>query len=358
MLTRSFTLPMAAAFVTILSQAVAAPVPTNLAGANTFPAPPAGFDAVHAGDDALSEFGFPARPDPFRARAAYTAWARLISGAKTRVMPVLKILPSRHRPMMAAASPRGGPRAGGVTGDSAGHQFNTGYSSNWSGEVLNDSATSYGYGSFFAIWGQFNVPVAVQQYGVCTNGTEYSATWVGMDGGFGISPDVVQAGTESDATCFSGFTTPDYYAWYEWYPSYSVAISNFSVSPGQDIDVEVAANSSTSASMFMTNETTNQYVSITFYAPRGTAFVGNTAEWIVERPEVSSALATLTNYGIQYMTSTVSLVSGRSSPVWGGAGAFEIPLTLVTMLQNNAAISVPFPLGFDGLVVTATGAAQ
>jgi hypothetical protein len=331
----------------------AATLPTNLPGARTFPAPPAGFNALTASDSDLAAYGFPARPNPFEQRKAYAAWSHFIAHARVQVAPILKTIPYRHRPMISAGPPPAATRL-----MTAPRQANTSYSTNWSGEVLTDNATYYAYGSFYAIWGDFNVPIGEQQFGTCTGGTEYSSVWVGMDGAPGAASDVVQAGTESDAACYGGYTTPTYYAWYEWYPAYTVEISNFPVTAGQDVEVEVAMSGSTTAAVYMTNATTNQYVAIAFDAPAGTKFVGNSAEWIVERPDINNKLSSLANYVTQYISDTVVLMHGRSGGIFGGTGAYGVPMQSVTMLQNNAAISVPSTIGASGVQISTTGAAN
>ena len=60
--------------------------------------------------------------------------------------------------------------------------------------------------------------------------------------------------------------------------------------------VEVWDTSPTVGHAYLVNFTTQQSVSFTFDAPAGTQLVGNSAEWIVERPGISSGLAPLTNY--------------------------------------------------------------
>jgi hypothetical protein len=317
-------------------------------GARTFPAPPAGFNPLAASDADLRAYGFPPRPDPFRARRNYTAWSHLVAGAKIAIVPHLRTLAVRHRPMIPAA-----PAVASVVNHPA-----MAYSTNWAGLALLGPARSFGTSSFYAMWGQFNVPIGEQQFGVCTGGTEYSATWVGMDGSPGTSSDVVQAGTESDAYCAGGVTYPDYYAWYEWYPAYTQEIDNFPVSPGQDISVEVTAGATTAA-VFMTNQTTNQFVAIGFDAPAGTSFIGNSAEWVVERPEVNNVLGTLANYVTQFIADTVVLIDpAHDTPLFGGAGGDGTTVTDITMLENGSAISVPSPIGVDAVQITAAGAAN
>jgi len=338
-------LPCALACLAATDALAAAPmVPTNVPGAFAFPAPPPQFDPIGASDEALREYGFPPRPNPFIHRKRYAAWAQIVRAARRPVMPVLEPLAVQHVPMV--------PRSGGFNGATAGE------SNNWSGEVMTTSATSFGSSSFYALWVQFNVPIGEQAFGVCS-GSDYESTWIGMDGDAGFSSDVIQAGTESDAYCSQGTTVPNYYAWYEWYPATGYKIANFPVSPGDDIGLEVAASSTTEGAFFLTNETTNQYVAMQFGAPAGTSFIGNSAEWIVERPKVGANLTTLANYVTQFMYNTVALLD-PSHPVgiWPGNGAPGVPVTDLTMYEGNNAVSAPTSVGWAGLEVQDEGPAK
>jgi hypothetical protein len=300
-------------------------LPTNLPGVFTFPPPPAGFDPIHSSDEDLLGYGFPPRPNPFHAPRAYSAWARAAGRAKTRIMPRLERTDIRHMPMMRAAA-------------SIANSTNA-TSSNWSGEAVLNNATSFGSTSYYSIWGEFNVPLAQQAFGVCNGGTDYAATWIGIDG-YG-SDDVLQAGTASDATCISGANVPSYYPWYEWYPNYEIMITNLSISAGDDIDVQVVAFSSTTGAAYLTDETTDRSVTMYFSAPAGVQLAGNSAEWVVERPSVNSTLATLTNYVTDFMVDTVALLNNGTA-VWGGTGAPGNPSYAITMLDNaGRPISAP-----------------
>src|SRR5208282_6716625 len=59
---------------------------------------------------------------------------------------------------------------------------------------------------------------------------------------------------------------------------------------------EVWNTSSTQGYAYFVNYQTNEAGSIGFNPPSGTSLIGNSAEWVVERPEVGGSLATLTNY--------------------------------------------------------------
>ena len=179
-------------------------------------------------------------------------------------------------------------------------------SSNWSAVVDTTSAKSYGSTSIYVIATEYVVPLASQAYGACTGGWVYSSSWAGIDGW--NSTDVLQAGTESDAECVKGSTTTFYSAWYEWYPNGEVRITNLPVSAGDDMFVEVWSTSATSGHAYLVNYNTNQSVSITFSAPSGTKLIGNSAEWVVERPTVGNSWRpSRTTFGTTARTAVRSL---------------------------------------------------
>src|SRR5207248_4587486 len=99
-------------------------------------------------------------------------------------------------------------------------------STNWSGY-----AVAAGAGAVGSVSGRWVVPA------VSGTGTAYSSAWVGIDG-FN-SATVEQIGTSSDLSR----GTPQYYAWYEMYPSGSVEIP-LTIHAGDTISASVtyAAN--------------------------------------------------------------------------------------------------------------------
>jgi hypothetical protein len=303
-------------------------LPANLPGTTYFAALPEGFDALSASDEVLANYGLPPRPDADANPKAYASWAKAIGASKIRIVPTLVQTNRYHGPAKA--------------GESKVDNVGTGTSYNWSGFLNLSGATNRGSTSFYYIISDFVTPVARQAFGACTGGWDYGSSWVGIDGW--NSPDVLQAGIGYDAYC-SGSTTSTYYnVWYEWYPAGSVGI-NLPIAPGDDFFVEVWSTSTTQGYAYVVNESTDQYVDIGFTAPSGTALEGNSAEWIVERPTVNGAYATLTNYvddvfwdanaytfaGVNYQPSSASsyAITGldnsgnaESAPTLLGASAF------------------------------------
>jgi Peptidase A4 family len=310
---------------------------TNLAGATTAIAPPEYFDPLVATPEELATYGFPPRPDAGAEPKAYATWKKAMVASKTRITPHLEQTNLFH-----------GPRREPVKTSES-----TGTSSNWSGAVDFSGATSYNSSStFYYIIADYVVPVATQAYGVCTGSWDYSSSWVGIDGDG--SGDVLQAGSESDAYCNGSNKSTYYSAWYEWYPYGEVRISNLPVSPGDDIFVEVWHTSSTQGYAYMVNYNTNQWVDIGFRAPAGTSLIGNSAEWVVERPGISTGLATLTNYISDYFSDAYAYTENYTQYTPGSYGAL-----LLTMTDNNGyRISYPTLLGATGIWFQDEGSAR
>jgi hypothetical protein len=253
-------------------------VPTNLPNIRTFVPPPKTFNPIAASAEALQQHGFPPCPDQLKAPAAYKAWAKAVSAPQTRL----------QSPQLEQTTVSNGPARVVGNGTSVGNIIAT-QSSNWSAYVAyNHVVKPWARGAAYAYW---IVPVARQAFGTANGTWDYSSQWVGLDG-FG-SPDVLQAGTEADA--IDG-TSSFYAAWVEWYPLNEDRISNFAVSPGDEMFVQVWNTSPTVGNAYLLNVSTQQAVSLTFDAASGTSLVGNSVEWVVERPSLGGSLATLTNY--------------------------------------------------------------
>ena len=317
-----------AAVLPPIAAGAAPPVPTNLSNTVAHLAPPATFNAVAASPEALLENGFPPRPDQKLAPEVYERWKRAVTSGATRILPQLRQTAIKHGPRMASG------RANGT-------------SPNWSGYAVLNGTTAYSGGSFYFVLADWVVPGASQAFGACTGSWVYSATWVGIDGY--NSSDVLQAGTESDAYCGADGRAVYSGAWYEWFPIGEVALTNFPASPGNDIYVEVFSTNSTTGHAYMVNYSTNQAVSLTFAAPAGTVLVGNSAEWIVERPGIPGGLATLANYTQEYMVNTYAedFLGRVEAPGYAIPGSTLLPMT---MLDNaGSPISQPALTGTGSL---------
>lgn len=267
-------------------------IPTNLPSVQTFLAPPAAFNPVVASPETLQQYGFPPKPDQLKTPAAYNAWAKAVSAPQTRLQAP-KLVQTTIYNGRAQIQPYSESK------QSAGEfNFNpsnsvSANSLNWSGyAIYDDTRKPFAKSYVYAYW---IVPVAQHAFGNgLPVGWDYSTQWIGIDG-LG-SPDVLQAGTEADGYA-SGATQATFYAaWIEWYPFSESRIANFSVAPGNEMFVEVWNTNATVGNAYLFNVTRQQAVALTFKAPSGTTLVGNSAEWVVERPEIGGSLARLTNY--------------------------------------------------------------
>jgi len=309
----------------------------NLPGATTFDAPPAGFDPISASDQDLQYHGFAPRPNQNTEPKAYASWVKAMQHSKTRMVPSLEQTTIFHGP--ANRQKLANPTEAASNASLSLQPSNTLYSSNWSGYVDFSGASSYGSSSYYYVVNDMVVPVA-QQAG-CDGGWDWGSEWNGIDG-WG-SGDVLQAGVEFDAYC-SGTTKSAFYsAWYEWYPYGEVRVSSLPVVPGDDIFVEVWHTSSTQGYAYVVNLNTNQYFDIGFTAYPGYPLVGNSAEWVVERPSVGGTPATLTKYtdipfwnAYAYTESSVFYDIANGSPI--------------DMQQGSSVVSYPVYLGPEGFV--------
>jgi hypothetical protein len=317
-------------------------LPTNIPGTTTIAAPPQGFNPLTASDQDLEYYGFPPKPNEIDSPKAFASWQKAMTASKIRVKPVLEVTKNFAGPAKLAA----GAKAGAPAGGSAASSYN------WSGYVNTNGVTKYSNSSFYYIIGDYVVPVARQAYSKCTPTWDYAVTWVGIDG-WG-SGDVLQAGNEADAYCFLGVTSTYYSAWYEWFPYGWTRIPSLPIVPGDDLFVEVWSTSSTAGHAYLVNYNTNQYVIINFSAPPGTQLVGNSAEWIVERPGIGGGLATLSNYISDYFSDAYAYNFSYSAVDPGSAGSFP-----VTMLDNSGnPISYPTPLGVNAIWMQDEGTAR
>lgn len=276
--------------LSLLAQ-VAPQLPTNLSNVTTSPAPPAGFNPLTASEATLLQFGLPPRPDP--SSSAYAGWAKAVSAPQTRVEhPILEMTDIQAGPCKGFKPSL--PTEEGATPSA----FQTGTSNNWSGFVVYDptnkpfGGNNPGLGYLYGYW---VVPIAQQAFSRAGDGHyDFCVQWVGIDG-FGSS-DVLQAGTETDAFASSGGKQTFYASWFEWFPFNLVRINNFPVGPGEEIFCEVWNTSPTVGHAYFVDFSRNSSIIVTFSAPQNVRLVGNCAEWIVERPGLSSGYSTLANY--------------------------------------------------------------
>lgn len=177
--------------------------PTNLADHYHFEVPPEGFQAARATDEELRRYGLPHRPDPAKFPKAARLWMRSMRRINQFIAPTLETRPNA------------------IHGNRVALHDDTDTNQSWSGLTITRNAP------YISIWGTWTVPAVAARGGK----PGVSSLWVGIDDAVG---SLFQAGTEQDYTLW-----PTYYAWFEWFPQFSVVVSNFSVAPGQAVAVYV-----------------------------------------------------------------------------------------------------------------------
>jgi hypothetical protein len=209
--------------------------------------------------------------------------------------------------------PTVGPHISGTT--------ETAESTNWSGYIATGS-------QFTGVSAQWVVPT-VQP----SRETEYSATWVGIDGATNTS--LIQAGTEQDTS--GGETT--YYAWYELLPALSIPVE--AVSPGDEMKVAIVEDSPGKWTITIADLTSGQTVSgwVAYSTPQ------TSAEWIEEAPSSGTGQQlTLADFGTAQFTNVAATPNL-------GSGVF--PVDMVD--ANGNIISSPGPLSDESFSIAYDG---
>jgi len=230
-----------------------------------FPIPPAGFNPLTADEVALRQYGLPPRPAGNAAQAEL--WRRVVG------IPTQYLKPTFER----SEDKQHGPRRVLV---------GTEGSDNWSGAVAYVTPGN----QFRSIAAEWTVPAVGPESN--DGGNYYSSFWIGIDGDStnGVhSPDVFQAGVGCDVVR----NASGVYLWWEWYPENEVRITNFPVSIGHTLSCLLTVISNTEGKVFLRNQTTGAATAFQITAPNRTTLVGNSAEWIAERPQVGGALTKL-----------------------------------------------------------------
>ena len=260
----------------------------------TFTPPPRGFDPITSSPADLLKHGFPARPDHPRQLERYNSvLGRVMKDRFRYIEPTFRINPNRHHGPPASRNFAGPVRARPqVTG--TGNQFST----IWSGGLVFPLPGQ----SFRWISGEWTIPNVGAP--AADNQTYYCAIWVGIDGDISVaSQDLCQAGINLDVTQNGSNITRNCSAWCEWFPGPEIEIPNFPVTFGDTVVVTICASgsSATEAQIFFANLTANHGTSFIldaglFADGSQISLVGDSAQWVVERPEVGESTALLANY--------------------------------------------------------------
>jgi Peptidase A4 family len=206
-------------------------------------------------------------------------------------------------------------------------------STNWSGYAVTGT-------SFTVAEGSWTVPSVN-----CTKTPNtYAAFWVGLDGY--SSSTVEQTGTDSDCDG----KTPDYYAWYEFYPAGSVLISSVPVAVGDHMSASVTYGG-TEFTIKITNETTGKSYS---RSSRVSGAKRSSAEWIAEAPCCTNrgGILPLSDFGTVYFGDDYTGISGTNdatdSSVSGPIGDFSTWEKIIMATSGGTDEAVPSALTSDG----------
>ncbi|HLZ31500.1 MAG TPA: G1 family glutamic endopeptidase [Chloroflexota bacterium] len=237
-----------------------ATVPTNRPDIHAFAKPESGFNAETASTADLKKHGLPRRPSATAKPQALRQWQDVIRHAKHAITPQFSPRPQARR---APQFTRG-----------------SGTSNNWSGAVDSQPVCAR---RFFcpitpapAVTGVEGIWTIPSVEGSGQVGTV--STWVGLDGF--SNNQVQQIGTDATNTDF-GFAM--YEPWYELYPDGSQTIPNLPIGPGDQMYGMVQYEAGNQIWFFMEDLTTGDYSS--FVVPATYSSLGQSAEWIMERPE-------------------------------------------------------------------------
>jgi hypothetical protein len=157
----------------------------------------------------------------------------------------------------------------------------------------------------------------------------FSAVWIGIGGYF--DKTLIQTGTEQDS--IQGQS--EYYAWFELLPQDSVTIDSMIISPGDQINasIHLLDVKTNQWSIHIEDLTKNQEYtsSFTYASPK------LSAEWMVERPEITSrrsggTLTSLADVGAVEFADCQTTIADET----GTIGNFpKIQVTMYQMVQSR-----------------------
>jgi hypothetical protein len=341
-------------------------VSTNVKGVHTFKAPAAGFNPLTASDEELATYGFPPRP-PQDDVEHYGMWAKAMRAGKTQWAGELKVMPYSSVSARPANAPEGVDEVSAAK-EAAGPVL--GYYYNWSGFIntqptLKKYNTTSTTSSFYYIVSDFNVPVAEEAFNstpppstICDNSTDLEVSWNGIDGDLDGAA-LLQGGTLSGITCsepYTGYfiTSTQYLAWLEWYPAYSI-LGAFNVNPGDDFYVETWDTTATQGYVFLDDETLGIYGTFAITSGGGPGLIGNSAEYIVERPCcIGSDFFPLANYVQNFWANSFAVTfyeynHGLATPWYPGSTSTNNVLATMVNDEDTYNISVPKAMGDYGI---------
>ena len=344
--------------------------------------PPLAGDPLALSNEELVRLGYPRRPDPVKSPARYARWHRLVSRPFTRVNPrrvahpgvsfaksQASKAPSPESPTLPLPPPRLPPKLFSPTlplpPPAARAMFNANFNI-WSGAYLTNPVAQ-----FFWIQADWKVPGVAYFPGAPLYSA--AAEWVGLDNS---GTDLYQSGTDSECyyfPFFGGWTFTNYWMWIELLPFAPWAVTNFPISPGDAISVDIFVADQNGNTWFQNGENGgltpadnsvwfmlyNNTKGLSYWGTLPTApdslggvsstgFTGTTAEFILERPTVNGSPAALAFFGLAAMTGCYYGDSEYGDRSWtlgpNGSTPFDATLTYINMTDTATNNLLAFPI--------------
>jgi hypothetical protein len=143
----------------------------------------------------------------------------------------------------------------------------------------------------------------------CPVANAYVVFWVGFDG-------FTNGTVEQDGTgAYCNGTTPEYFAWWEMFPTYSIQKTTMPISPGNKITALVTFGGGF-YTMTVTDVTSGKHFTETKKCATGLTCARDSAEWIVERPGYGGHdYVPLADWGTMKVPGDEAATGGASQPV-------------------------------------------
>ena len=281
---------------------------------------PDGFDPAAATAAELDEYGFPPRPD-VNDQKRYSIWLQVVH--TKRVTGEYVNTGRYHRPAKNLT-------AVDTDSESGVTKYTSG---NWSGFAITNGSPE-----FVSVEGRWTIPTIASQH---ESFTGYMSEWVGIDGdGNG---DLIQDGIEEDWTGGS----PHYNAWIEFIPNPEVAIP-LAVTAGDAIYAQTWESEKSGVvygNYIVSNLNSGQHVSASLKIPAGQHYLGQTAEWIVERTDVNGSFNNpMPDYAFAYMDDAYAVRSNNKQVSVSSANQN------IAMAQGSTKLSEVTSLGSDAML--------
>lgn len=319
--------------------------------------PPSNFDPLKNAADRklLHAFRLPPCPDPQAEPALFAHWQALFSGG-----PLTYVTADSTRYSVDESAAVHGPHN---QSRPAGGRANTAETSlNWSGAYVTAGCRD----SLVQAGGSWTAPLPKPGSGPNPNHMQHRCSiWVGIDGHARWTTSMPQIGTEHTVDPETGLCRQRF--WWQWWLGDGRATLPYALSlglsPGDKVVCQVRMESDSQAVFHAKNDTTHTLTSVvvTGLAP----IVGNSAEWIVERPSRPHVDHGVLQTGEQYPSPDFGavgfegLVARGVSPSDGSRTYTMRTARLITSFEiwrdPTRAVTIARPQrgsgGFDGLCV-------